>query len=379
MDKTVFFVASVRSPNAIATSTNIMTSLLLQGLSDNNCKTVFFAICEYESEKEEIIKYYSKFVKKIVIIPCKTKHQRNKYKHLINLILNSKSRFYEHQIRGVLSEIHVKPSLIISHSPGFDAAYYAIELKKIFKTTLLYQYWSDPVALAGILPEQVSASRRIHKYLEKSVLKPADKVIYGTQTLLYFQKILYRKYASKMSYIDVPCKQSASSTKKFDDHYVLYAGNYYSKTRNILPLTFVISKNPSFSLDIYGDGDIELPKSNNIICHDRVSPSELELIEKQYSVKVCVLNHSCIQIPGKLFYDMADKSRIIVILDGKYKNVIMNYLAKFNRFVFCDNNIKSIATTLQCYWNSEIKTNNILSKYSPKSVTADLLDGGKLN
>ena len=379
MNKNVFFVSVIRTMNREATSTYIMTSSLLQGIKQNGCNLVFFAICEHEDEMEEVKDYFSGVADSVIPLPSRIKPNIGTLGLLIHILAHTVSiGFYRKNIKKVYSSFcSVKPDLIISHSPSFESICYSRAMLDLVGNVPYFQYWSDPLALSGVCPENLGIKRKPYKWAENRALYYGDRIIYGTKTLMQFQKVLFPKIADKMYYIDIPYVEGAKiENRSAIPKSLIYAGNYYSNIRNLHPLVRAVSEMPECSLDVYGNGDCPDPHINNICFHSRLSPKELELLEERYECIVCVMNHSSIQIPGKIFYDIVKPIRILVIADGPYSRQITDYLASYNRFVFCENNVEDIKRAIRCSQDFRFNLEEMKNRYSNIRITQFLINGG---
>ena len=377
MCKTIYFVSVIRSLDVEVTSTYIMTSSLLEGIKKSGNKLVFFAICEYSSEMDKITAYYSDVADKVIALPSRF-HYRNKFKQMLALLYHSVFiDFYKTAIMDVLGIDDSSPDLIISHSPSYESVCYGRVLKSIYKNTPYYQYWSDPIALSGITPEAFGVKRIPFKWIEHKAIQSCDRIIYGTKTLMQFQKELFPDVSQNMRYVDVSfVDEKQNNSGKPHCHKLLYAGNYFSSFRNLKPLVDAVSQMPDYSLDVYGSGDFIDVKACNIRFVGRVSREKLSEIEPEYDCYVCIMNHSCIQIPGKLFYDMNKPAKIIVVLDGKYRTVFRDYLESYSRFIFCDNSVEDLKRTINTIDSYTIDYDWLKSKFSPEKIALDLINGG---
>lgn len=234
------------------------------------------------------------------------------------------------------------------------------------------QYWSDPVTLSGINIDDYNIKRVVHKFIEKRCLKSADVIVYGTEPLYKMQRKMFKQFANKMTYVDVSYYNSERTDTHKNGKYI-YAGNYYSSIRNIMPLYNAFKKCEANMLDIYGSSDIKLEKTANIKVHGRISPAELERIQDEYSVEVCLLNSNCTQIPGKVFYGMNQDKKMLIILDGKYGNEIGEYLQKYKRFLMCRNSEEDIINVLNNFDRYPTR-DYALDRFSPQNVATDLLN-----
>lgn len=128
-------------------------------------------------------------------------------------------------------------------------------------------------------------------------------------------------------------------------------------------------------LTICGSSDVDLEESANIHIMKRLPQSEASFMENGQDVVVCLLNSVGIQIPGKTFYQTNTHKPIVVILDGPYKAKIKEELEKSKRFIFCDNNIKSITDVMEGLLSGkyEIPWNTSLDYYNPKRICEDII------
>lgn len=378
--KVVYFISVIRPLDKNVTSTYIMTSSILKGLKANNTYIVFLAICEHKEEMKAVKDYFSEYVDKVIPLPSGFGYNLSKYSQLFKLAFRSAFvGFYKTALKDNMEEFSIIPDLIISHSPSFESICYSRILKEKYKDVGYYQYWSDPMALSGITPQKLDFKRLPFKIVESHAFKYADRIIYGTRTLMSFQMHLYPKHSKKMFYVDIPYVEKTVNSNDVIPHSILYAGNFHKSIRNIEPLINAIESMEGYRLDIYGDGEINPRFLKNTSIHGRISAEELVRIEGNYEFLVCVLNHSCIQIPGKIFYDMARKVKIIVLADGEYKEEICSYLRQYDRFIVCNNVTSDIKEQIISASLREVDFEKIEKKFSPKKICSDLLNGGICN
>lgn len=370
--RNIVFVSEIQDPEVKGSSTQIMTRNILEGFKLNNYRVTFIAITDDDCNDESVIRNFSSLVERIKIIKSKSpvRLTSNKYAGISRLLSKA---FIKNHYRNLVKEINVEDnSIVISHSPSIDSILISSTISRINKLKYL-QYWSDPIAISGIYPENFSYKRIPHYIVERKMLRFADEIIYGTETLYKFQKKLFKKFSSKMRYVDISYSESNKTVGKNhnkSENIVTYTGSYKRNVRNIVPLYNSIQDLSNMKLLIYGDSDIQLKSEKNItVKNKRFSQNDIKIIEEKADILVGVLNSSCIQIPGKIFYHTNTDKVILIILDGKYKEEIKRYLEKFQRFEFCDNNEESIRNTLM-----KIQANNYsvnLSKIkllSPKYI-----------
>lgn len=378
----ILFIAEVGNPYNAVSSTDILTSLLLKGLKETQNHIVFFAISENASVNENIKKFYSEYCDKIIIQNGYFSGKQSKYKfywRLFRYAIFAKRKYKTDVLKSDYFRECFSPDFIITHCGVYESILFGDAFKSMFRTAKYYQFWSDPMALSGILPDDLlkKPSRIINFFFEKKAMKKSDKIIYGTEPLLKFQKKLFRKFANKMSYIDLPCDIGIKDKEQLkDSHYFLYSGNFYKNVRNINPLILAFSNFTNYYLDIYGSGDRQDYNFRNVCFHERIPFSEMKKIENQYKTIICILNSNCIQIPGKIFYLMNTRANILVISDGKYSDTINSYLRKFNRFYVCKNEENEIRNML-CKMSLDINYEDYnFKEYLPYSIGCLLLNGG---
>lgn len=373
----VVFTTVVKTPEQSANSTHIMTTNIIRGLKQAGRKICMLTILEDEADREGISQYFQPLVDEIVFLPSHcTKKLRKSYEHLLRVVGTMALPNYYQKYLSQYSFIG-EPELIISNAPTLESVLCGEAMKKKFPDVEYYQYWSDPITLSGITPEAYTLKRFLHRWAEAQAIKKADKVIYGTKTLMDFQKRMFKKFSDKMRYIDVSYVESGDKhSLQGHPNKILYAGNFQKNIRNIQPLVDALAELPEYHLDIFGVGECEA-KSANVCLHGRVTPRELSNVELEYGVNICILNHSCIQIPGKIFYSMNNPGVIVVISDGPYTASIIDYLSSYGRFVVCENNSDAIKENLlQLAHNTDLFENFDLERYSPKKIARDLVAGG---
>ena len=194
---------------------------------------------------------------------------------------------------------------------------------------------------------------------------------------MLFQKNMYPKMAENMYYADAGYIPDSESEANYDvNNKIIYAGNFYKNIRNIEPLVEAMGELDEYNLDIYGSGNCDVIIPENVKFHGRVSLDELKTKENEFFYSVCILNHSCIQIPGKIFYNIQKNNAVIVIADGPYREVLIEYLKEYKRFIVCENNKESIKKAIISSKNFSFDKEHIEAKYSPKKIATDIVNGG---
>lgn len=205
------------------------------------------------------------------------------------------------------------------------------------------QYYGDPMFLditnktkGVLLPWRI-------KNEEVRLLSLADEVIYVSPLTYRAQKRLYPDQAGKMRFLPLayPDIKKYRPRPAVSTPVLGYFGSYNSKIRNILPL-YEAACRFSFQLRIAGAGNLQLYSTENVEILGRVSYSEVERLEEDTDILVCVCNREGTQIPGKLYYYAATNRPVLVILDGRAEE-IQHYLEPYRRFFFCRNTPDDIA------------------------------------
>lgn len=208
------------------------------------------------------------------------------------------------------------------------------------------QYWGDPMYL-DITRKRKFLDFRV-KNAESKILKKADKIIYATPFTLKEQKEIYQKYAFKMDYIVQGYWYGYLNVKNIrnEKFTIGYFGNYSESIRNIIPLYKAVNKLNSIKLYIGGSGR-KLNSTKNIEILGFLKHQDIKNYEQKCDVLVCILNNKGTQIPGKIYYYTSFNKPILIILDGEIKGEMKNFLKKFNRFDFCENNETEIRMKLE--------------------------------
>jgi hypothetical protein len=266
-----------------------------------------------------------------------------------------------------------KYDIIISTS---DPKTSHIFVSKLIKQGLCYniwvQHWGDPLLLdisrKNIYPKFYVKSK------EKKIFSVADFILYVSPLTEKAQKKLFPNYSKKMYYIPLPYYKE----KIYHDNYnekicIGYFGDYNSEVRNISPLYNLCDNKNSYNLVIAGSSNLSLASKDNIKILPRCTQQQINELELNCDILVCICNKLGTQIPGKIYYYTATNKPILVILDGEYKQEIKKYLEISNRFVFCNNNMEDIKKSIDNIINN--KTVYAPSNdYSAKEISKKLMD-----
>ena len=375
----IIFVSEIQDPYTRGSSTQILTENLLQGFKEAGHDIFFIAIYDSNNDANNIVNYYKKYTRDIIMVKSQmnlTTIANHKYKQLFQII---KGFTLYNKYMKIIPKIDVAhKTVLFSHTPSLEAGLICKALKKLYQFEKYIQYWSDPYALSGIYPENISIKRWPSYFIEKALLKIADSIVYPGKPIFLAQKKLYKKYSNKMHCVNYSysCRNKTSVSHNSEAKLLFgYLGDYMSSIRNIKPLFKAFISLDSADLLVCGTGDVTPDNSNNIMIEKRVSQNEIIEIESKLDVFICIINHSCLQLPGKIFYQANCNKIILIILDGKYKDLFYNYLSSFNRFVFCDNNEESIKQAAKKICQGECKVDlSCIDKLSPKYVAECILN-----
>ena len=268
---------------------------------------------------------------------------------------------------------HKNYDLVISNSS--PAASHKLVIKLVEKHHIFYkrwiQLWEDPwyFDLYGGHSEKV-------KEEEHFLLRKANEIYYVSPLTLKYQQEYYEDCAKKMKYIPLPYLDfskgngnSAATEISFG-----YFGDYYSKTRNLLPFYQALCETGAKGY-IYGDSDLALNKTEKIDVSARVTLDKLAKIQNQVGVLVHLCNLRGGQIPGKIYHYSATHKPILFILDGtlEEQQIIRKYFEKYQRYIFCSNDTESIKSAItDISENIHSYTEGPVEEFSPKQVIKNL-------
>lgn len=252
-------------------------------------------------------------------------------------------------------DIHLLPDIrydvVISIS---DPKTSHLAVKKLIKQGLKYdrwiQYWGDPFTYD--ITSELFYPKFIKKRIELSLFSKADRLVFVSPFTLNMQQKSFRNKAKLMRccvppYIKPRIVKKCEHNDKFE---VGYFGSYMSVARNIKPLYNACSELSNIHLSIVGNGDVILDSKENISILPR---GEVELMEDNCDLLVCILNSSGTQIPGKIYHYAATNKPILIISDGEYGDDIMSFLSVYDRYYFCRNNVNDIIKAINNISNEE--------------------------
>lgn len=345
--KRIIFISEMRNPRTSGSSTQIMTRNLLYGFSKISEQLVFVAVIEKLEDAKDIREYYKEFTSDIYFVIENSKDKTNVLKRQFVWLADTFKKHFD-RLPCELKKNFGYETVLVSQSPGLDAALLCKELKQKNPNIYYVQYWGDPLALSLITPQQYNAKRILLKLIEKRLHRFADKIVYGTDSLFSAELQLFPEIKAKTKACDVSFMPDAidirtpSNILKFG-----YFGNYYSVIRDICPLYEAFKQISDAQLVICGSSDLRLKSTDRIKVLDRIPQDSVEREEAKIDVEVCVLNRVGIQIPGKIFYHTNTKKHILVLTDGPIFDTIEAELQKSNRFIICRNEQNEIKKTVR--------------------------------
>lgn len=203
------------------------------------------------------------------------------------------------------------------------------------------QIWGDPFA-ADITQKNKKIIKKVI-IEEGRLLNKADKIIYVSELTLRNQRERYGFASTKMVYIPTPILKTPIEKKTIiNKATLLYAGDYSTNVRNIMPLYEAIkSIHANVSLTICGNSNINLKSSDRITILPRQKLTVVEGLEEDATILVHLSNIEGGQIPGKVFQYSGTNKPILFILDGDV-SAIKEAFKKYDRYDFCLNNPESI-------------------------------------
>lgn len=274
----------------------------------------------------------------------------DKVRVLLYKLYNS-INIYDPRVRNLkyIDDLHIDNSynVIISSSDPKSSHLLAENIIKKLGGVKWIQYWGDPMAAdinkKGIIP------KCFLKREELRLLRMADVAIYVSPTTCINQKKEYEKVEDKLHYLPIPViPDTFTQYVKHgqEDIRLGYYGDYYLRDRNIIPLVNVCRKN-KYYLDIYGNSDLTLEKTQYVNVNSRVTYKKIKTLEEQIDVLVCLCNKAGGQIPGKIYHYAATYKPILLILDGENKDDIQACFKKYPNYFMCENNEKSITEAVE--------------------------------
>ena len=252
---------------------------------------------------------------------------------------------------------HVRLShydLVISSS---DPKSSHVVVKKLLKQGLTthqwIQYWGDPLTLD--ITNQVIYPKVILKKIERLLISSANKVVYVSPFTFENQKTLFPSLAPRFMFSPIPYLKPKVYATESPKYIFGYFGDYHAHVRNITTFFTTASKLRHQSI-VAGNSHqpLSLPYIDVL---QRVPSNQLEQLEANCEVLVCVLNLKGSQLPGKLYHYAATDKPIVVVLDGENQQKMVEYLESFDRFILVNNQEEAIQKLMEYKpWHNQVYT-----------------------
>lgn len=252
-------------------------------------------------------------------------------------------------------------------------AAYLVDHKKVIASKWV-QLWEDPwyysLELRGENPKVKKA--------EYKLLDAGQEIVYVSPITLKNQQRIFDRDKDKMRWCPLAAYYNAEKIDYSDytGNYYGYFGDYLPYIRNLEPFYNVAVKR-NLNVDICGSPSDLFASKNNVKIYPRLPLAELKQHEDKANVVICLFNLGGGQIPGKIYQLAATNKTILAILDGPEdeQKIIRDYFEKFNRFVFCQNNEKSISEAIDRIENNDLGgiSNEPIDDFSVEKVAKMLL------
>lgn len=244
------------------------------------------------------------------------------------------------------SEMEYDYLLSISTPPSSHLLAHNLLKAEHIKAKHWIQIWEDPWYSDAY---GFNGDEKIRKE-EGRLLSFAERVCYVSPLTLINQQKLYPESASKMYWQPLPYyyKGDTVVAEKFDHNRYGYFGDYAPAARDLKPF-YLAAKETGVEANICGNPSYLFEATERIHIHPRLPLDKLKPIEDQTNVLVFLCNRKGGQIPGKIYQYSATGKVILFILDGteEEKVALKAYFKPFNRYVFCDNTVESIAAAIR--------------------------------
>lgn len=209
------------------------------------------------------------------------------------------------------------------------------------------QYWGDP--FTGDISKGYLGSEKHLINEEKRLLSLCDLAVYVSPLTAQYIQHKYADMAEKVFFTPITYSQGKYFCAPVKERFLIgYFGDYTRRNRDIIPLYQAMNQlSDKYYSKIIGTSDVVLDETDRVEVCARIPANELQQIEQECNLRVCICNRSGTQIPGKIYHAAATNTPVLVILDGECAETIREYFGQFNRFYFCENNAESIATTIK--------------------------------
>lgn len=266
--------------------------------------------------------------------------------------------------------------MIISSSEPRSSHLLAKKICKICKLSMPWvQYWGDPMT-NDVASEKLL--RVLERREEHRLLRQAQMALYTNPIVVEYMQKKYPDCGEKINWIpttDISSGEIKGESVQPAEYDVCYLGDYLTRYRDITPL-YQACKKRNLKAAIVGNSDLQLDSAEGIRIEPRVSRKEAKQIEESSKIITILenkgINGPSIQIPGKLYhYALTDKP-ILVITESQE---IKKYYAKYNRFVFAENNEQAIFEAIsRILAGEDIGVQNMrLKDFSPEKIVDEFV------
>jgi hypothetical protein len=266
---------------------------IVKGLVDNGCKVTFLvAKAQKNSAFYDQYKFNYKNVQ-IVEFGDSSTYKLVEISKSNNIIIKFLLNIYKSFSLFGGSRVLLKYSGKIKFNEHFDLVISASDpkathlftkriLEKISYTRWI-QLWGDPLLLDIT---STSKSPAIYKkYIEYSLLKSCDYIIYVSPLTLDEQKKLYKSLSRKMMFFPIPYDEEILYPDTNNKRKILgYFGNYNIVARDITELYNAVKNNKSLELIIAGDSELKLKNTNNITVCKCINPFSILILNVTSSI-----------------------------------------------------------------------------------------------
>lgn len=382
-DNRIIYVADIFDPLTTRSSTQFVNISFLNYLS-NNCEKLFFVGIYDDLSNKELIKAFltEKRINFVLVkSDCFVEKSSNFKKIFFYEKLFLKRKFFGFNLK-LPSELFCFNRLIVS-VPSLEAGFIGSYISNKYKIKEIISVWTDVIAYNFLDSlNDIGWKRKKLIRFESFLIKDSTKCFYLGDPQKNFQQKAYPKYSNKMfSYFIPSCFPALDTSRKNKPTLsALYFGNVNPTYRNLEQLFKSGKYINKCKIQVIGTAytgkkPVSYENIDFVILNKRICNIDNVLeIESRGDISICFLNSKGFSLPGKLFYFTNTKRPILVIKDGKYADEIENYLKKFNRFIFCDNNYVSIANAINTItMNYENMCNVDVSEFSSKNALSFLL------
>ncbi len=374
------------------TSSNIRSKAIIKGLYENGNEVIcycpkadtkhkYYGQNDLDLYKIEVIRYKKNYIRTNMEgnIAGNSKSIKSVVKQML-LHIYRKVDFFGSSIRYVSEKKWISKDIqrrecdvLLSFSDPKPAHIIGGYCKR-HNSIKYIQQWGDPltndITNRSILPMWVK------KYVEKRLIKHADKICYVSPLTLQSQRCLFPAFADRMTFIPTPSLNYKDQVTISEHISFGYFGSYASSVRDIMPLYNAAKKHSKVDFYIIGDSDIVLDSMENIhVITGRVAPNVVAEYMTKVNVIVCLMNKKGGQIPGKVYHDASSKKDILLIKDGEYADEIQNFFEKYGHYTFVENNVEAIDIAIDNYVVNGVPVRKPVEEFKAVNVAKKLIEG----